>query len=112
MPVQGGEAVRVAEGFGCRESDDRKWLYTAKFLGGGKAAILRTPVGGGAQTLVFDDVTARYWTIAGKCLDFINVDARLHATVNCFDHSEADPNRFYSKGPLYRIRLGRIVCVS
>jgi hypothetical protein len=41
------------------------------------------PVGGGPETLVFNGVTDRFWTIAGENLYFIDVDAKLHASINC-----------------------------
>lgn len=92
MPAQGGDAVRVADGFGSRESDDGKWLYFGKWVGGGesperglKTSIFRTPVGGGAETLVFNGATERFWTLAGQRLYFMDVNAKLHATLNCFD---------------------------
>ena len=87
MPAQGGDAVRVADGFGSRESDDGKWLYTVKCPDSpeGKTAISRMPVGGGPETLVFSGVTERLWTLAGQCLYFMDVDGKLHATLNCLN---------------------------
>ena len=84
MPARGGDAVRVADGFGSRESDDGKWLYAGKWVGA-KTAIFRRPVGGGAETLVFNGVATRFWTLAGQCLYFMELNAKLHATLNCLN---------------------------
>ena len=87
MPAQGGDAVRVADGFESRESDDGKWLYFSRpsHSPNGKTAILKMPVGGGPETLVFNGVTDRFWTLAGQCLYYMDVDAKLHATINCLN---------------------------
>jgi Tol biopolymer transport system component len=87
MPAQGGEAVRVAYGFGSHESDDGKWLYSSSYRDSSKnkIAILRTPLAGGPETLVFNGVIRRLWTLGGQGLYFIDLDARLHATINCFN---------------------------
>jgi hypothetical protein len=43
------------------------------------------PVEGGAESQVLDRETARLWTIAGKFLYFVDVEAKPHATLNRFD---------------------------
>jgi len=88
MPAQGGDAVRIADGFESRESDDGKWLYLGRYLDCPECkAILRTPVGGGPETLVLNRVRDRLWTLAGQCLYFMDVDGKLHATLkfNCLN---------------------------
>jgi len=88
MPVQGGDAVGVADGFGSRESDDGKWLYFSRPSDSPekKTAIFKVPIGVGAETLVFNGVTNEFWSLASQSLYFMNVDAKLHAT-NRFDLS-------------------------
>jgi serine/threonine protein kinase/DNA-binding winged helix-turn-helix (wHTH) protein/WD40 repeat protein len=87
MPAQGGEAVRVVDGFECRESGDGKWLYFSRPINSAedKTAILRIPVGGGPETPVFNGVTDRFWTLAGQNLYFLDVDSNLHATIKRLD---------------------------
>ncbi|HEY6290725.1 MAG TPA: protein kinase [Terriglobia bacterium] len=88
MPVQGGEAVEITkDGLETRESEDGKWLYFSRPLNtpDNKTAILRMPVEGGPETLVFNGVTNRFWALAGQYLYFMNLDARQHATINRFN---------------------------
>jgi hypothetical protein len=88
MPSQGGEAVELTKnGLETRESEDGKWLYFSRPLGtpDNKTAILRMPVGGGPETLVFKGVTNRYWALAGQYLYFMDLDAKLHATIKRFN---------------------------
>jgi hypothetical protein len=93
MPVRGGEAVQVTKkGLETRESENGKWLYFSRpgdstlfsaLLS--KTAILRMPVGGGPETLVFNGVTNRFWALAGQYLYFMHVDAKLHGTISRFN---------------------------
>ena len=88
MPVQGGEAVEITkDGLETRESEDGKWLYFSRPLNtpDNKTAILKMPVGGGPETLVFNGVTNRFWALAGQYLYFMDLDAKLHATINRFN---------------------------
>jgi eukaryotic-like serine/threonine-protein kinase len=87
MPAQGSKAVRVADGFECRESDDGRWLYFSRptYSLEDNTAILRMPVAGGPETPVFNGVTDRFWTVTGQHLYFMHVNAKLHATINALD---------------------------
>jgi DNA-binding beta-propeller fold protein YncE len=88
MPAQGGEGVQVTkQGLETRESEDGKWLYFSRPSDSpdGKAAILRMPVGGGPETLVFNGVTNRFWALAGQYLYFMHLDAKLHGTISRFN---------------------------
>jgi eukaryotic-like serine/threonine-protein kinase len=96
MPAQGGEAVEITrDGLETRESEDGKWLYFSRPLNtpDNKTAILRMPVGGGPETLVFNGVTNRFWALAGQYLYFMDVDAKLHATINRFNLSTREITR-------------------
>ena len=87
IPAQGGDSVRVVDGFECRESADGRWLYFSRPVNSAedKTEILRMPVGGGPETSVFHGVTDRFWTLAGSNLYFLDVNADLHATVKRLD---------------------------
>jgi len=88
MPAQGGEAVETTkDGLETRESEDGKWLCFSRPLNtpDNKTAILKMPVGGGPETLVFKGVTNRFWALAGQHLYFMDLDAKLHATLNRFN---------------------------
>jgi hypothetical protein len=96
MPAQGGEAVQVTrDGLDMRESADGKWLYFGKYLDSPEmtSAILRTPPGGGPETLVFKGVADRFWTLAGQSLYFMEVDPKLHAAIKRLDLSARKTTR-------------------
>jgi eukaryotic-like serine/threonine-protein kinase len=82
MPLDGGDRVRVADGFEARESQDGKWLYFSRFLKPPTTAIFKMPVAGGPAVLVLKKPMDRFWTLAGQYLYFIEVDAKRHATIN------------------------------
>ena len=44
-------------------------------------------VGGGPETLIFNGVMDRFWTLVGQNLYFLDVDATLRATINRLDVS-------------------------
>ena len=91
IPADGGEALQVTKtgGFESRESKDGKWLYFSRppssLVGGSeKSGIWRIPVEGGAETLVLDKITDRFWTLADPQLYFIDMQAKPN-TVNRLD---------------------------
>ena len=92
IPVEGGAAVQVTRtgGFEARESTDGRWLYFSKppsrlIAGKAKSGVWKMPVEGGTESQVLDRETGRLWTIAGKFLYFVDVEAKPHATLNRFD---------------------------
>ncbi len=87
MPIgeraEGGSPVEITHngGFQAEESIDGRWLYYSKQTGG----IWRMPIGGGSEARVLDRVTARYWTLAGNDLYFIDMLGKPAPTLNALD---------------------------
>jgi Tol biopolymer transport system component len=87
MPAGGEHAeggpiqITRADGFQAEESADGRWLYYSKLSGG----IWRKPLDGGSETRVLVRVTARYWTLAGDDLYFVDMIATPTPTLNALD---------------------------
>ncbi len=81
--AKGEGPVQITQdgGFEPEESADGRWLYYMKPSGG----IWRRPVGGTDETRVLSRATARYWTLAGGELYFIDLVAKPARTLNALD---------------------------
>jgi Tol biopolymer transport system component/serine/threonine protein kinase len=83
IPAAGGTPAQVTHngGFEAKESADGRWLCYSKPAGG----IWRIPAGGGDESLVLKRVTARYWTLAGDQIYFIDMISKPLPTLNVLD---------------------------
>src|SRR2546425_30245 len=84
IPTEGGDAVQVTKtgGFEAVESNDGKWLYFSRY---DKPGIWKMPVEGGAETLVLDRMTYRFWALIGQYLYFMDFEAKPHTMINRLD---------------------------
>jgi serine/threonine protein kinase/Tol biopolymer transport system component len=83
MPASGGTPSQVTHngGFEAEESADGAWLYFSRTSGG----VWRQPRSGGSESRVLNRQSARYWTLAGQDLYFIDMLASPTPAVNVLD---------------------------
>jgi Tol biopolymer transport system component/DNA-binding winged helix-turn-helix (wHTH) protein len=87
MPSHGGPAVQVTRqgGFAPFESFDRKFLYYSKDFRG--TQIWRMPVGGGEETLVSEQINARWaaWALVPGGIYFVTTETGSVPAIRFFD---------------------------
>ena len=73
-PVGGGTPVRVTAngGFESQESADGAWLYYSKESG----ALWRRQSGAANEEKIFNGFAARFWTVAGDSLFYLDLGAK------------------------------------
>jgi eukaryotic-like serine/threonine-protein kinase len=84
MPAAGGPAVQVTKRGGREafESPDGKFLYYTK--GSELTSIWRTPVDGGEEIQVLDQVRQGYWAVLEQGIYFLNTKATPYSTVESY----------------------------
>jgi Tol biopolymer transport system component/DNA-binding winged helix-turn-helix (wHTH) protein len=87
MPSEGGPAVQVTRqgGFSAIESVDRKFLYYSKDPYG--TQIWRMPLAGGEETLVSDQISARWaaWALVPAGIYFVTTETDSVPAIRFFD---------------------------
>ncbi|MGH9844328.1 MAG: TolB family protein [Blastocatellia bacterium] len=93
-PAEGGQAVQVTQQGGREafESPAGKFVYYTKGAGGANS-LWQTPVAGGEEVQVLDQVQSGYWAVLEQGIYFINLNAAPQPTIEFFSFATARTTR-------------------
>jgi serine/threonine protein kinase/Tol biopolymer transport system component len=91
-PATGGAATQVTKRGGREafESLDGQYLY---FVKNGERGLWRTPVAGGDEVLITDQVSAGYWGLTERGVYYLNIKQPPNSTLEFFDFARSRATR-------------------